>query len=175
MSHTHSRKKLKERITFKFSNSIYFILLTSIYTSHSLRRCLIFLLKVSRLCYDERCQYRWKERVIVASPWLLSTVVLTSFSYPRCQMENSLLPVHTHKASLYLSWVWAHSMWKAFSPVKNNQWQLFNIAVAWGSDNSWGKQQTVQKLKRKRWRMRCTRELWRVSTHSWELKSHAHV
>lgn len=50
----------------------------------------------------------------------------------------------THKTCLYLTWLRAQPLWKAFSSrafVKNNQEQLFNIPAARGSGKGWDKQQ----------------------------------
>lgn len=52
------------------------------------------------------------------------------------------------KTCLCFMWLRAHSVWILFSAEifsKKNYQQLFSIAVAWGGDKSWGKQQVNQK------------------------------
>lgn len=62
--------------------------------------------------------------------------------------SNTSQETHTNKARMYLIGLRAISVWKTSSLeafVKNNHWQLFNIALDWGRNKNLSKQKAGQK------------------------------
>lgn len=61
---------------------------------------------------------------------------LLIFDLSGCSLETS------SQSYLHFTWLRVYSLWTTFFPgasVKNDQWQLFNIALAGGIINRWGK------------------------------------